>query len=72
MNRKLESADNRTIVFGVHPWMQKDDESKYEALRICFNFLKSSRNEIWVSKIDDLKVVCGLQKIAIVEWLWGM
>jgi peptidoglycan/xylan/chitin deacetylase (PgdA/CDA1 family) len=54
MKRKFESARRGILVFGMHTWIQKKYDPKYEALTHFLNFLESHRNEVWVGSLDNL------------------
>jgi len=57
MKNKFESAsENEVLVFGMHTWVQKKLDPKYEALASFLNFLESNRNDFWIGSLEDLKL----------------
>jgi len=61
MKNKFESAPEKDVlVFGMHTWVQKKFDPKYEALTSFLNFLESNRNEVWFGSLDDLKLTKNL------------
>lgn len=54
MKEKFESADRGILVFGMHTWIQRKNDPKYEALTSFLDFLESLRNEVWLGNFDEL------------------
>jgi peptidoglycan/xylan/chitin deacetylase (PgdA/CDA1 family) len=56
MKSKFEGVGEGVLVFGMHTWVQKKFDPKYEALTSFLNFLESKRSEVWFGSLDDLKL----------------
>lgn len=54
MKKQFDRASSGILVFGMHTWVQKKYDPKYEALMHFLDFLDSYKSEVWIGRFDDL------------------
>lgn len=54
MKEQFYSASRGILVFGMHTWVQKKYDPKYEALTRFLDLLDSYKSEVWIGRFDDL------------------